>query len=94
MIATSDWRGMLRRLILTLVVVIVLAGCNQTMAPYSETTRLVENKIGAWFIGVAVVGLLLAAWASRRITRDRRNENAHYGHRRKRHPNASKSDDS
>jgi hypothetical protein len=85
---------MLRRLMVTLVVVIVLAGCNQAMAPYSEATRLVENKIGAWFIGLAIVGLLLAGWASHRMTRDKRKASRHYGHRRKRHSSASKSTDS
>ena len=70
---------MLRRVLVPLVVLASLAGCNQISEPVSNATRLAQSK---WFIGVAIVGLLLAASASWLLARDgriRRRE------RRKRH---------
>jgi hypothetical protein len=80
---------MLRRLpvplvvVVSLVVVASLAGCNQISQPASNATRLSQSK---WFIGVAVIGLLLAAWASWLIARDKRSRSGH-GSRRKRQAN-------
>jgi hypothetical protein len=81
--------GMLRRLpvplvvVVSLVVLVSLAGCNQISEPVSNATRLSQSK---WFIGVAVIGLLLAAWASWRMARDTRSRSGH-GNRRERHAN-------
>jgi protein-S-isoprenylcysteine O-methyltransferase Ste14 len=72
---------MLRRLLVPLVVVVFLAGCNQISEPVPNATRLAQSK---WFIGVAVIGLLLAAWASWRMGRDSR---IRHKDRRKRHAN-------
>ncbi len=71
---------MLRRLLVPLVVLVSLGACNQTAVPTSNAIRLAQSK---WFIGVAVVGLLLAGWASWRMARDTRTRSGH-GHRRKR----------
>ena len=81
--------GMLRRLpvplvvVVSLVVVLSLAGCNRISQPVSNATRLSQGK---WFIGVAVIGLLLAAWAAWRMARDARSRSGH-GNRRKRQAN-------
>jgi hypothetical protein len=84
LIAATDWSvGMLRRLLVSLVVVVSLAGCDQYSPPVSNETRLAQSK---WFIGVAVIGLLLAAWASWHMARDERSRRG-YGERRKRHAN-------
>lgn len=61
---------MLRRVLVPLVVLVSLAGCNQFSEPVPNATRLAQSR---WFIGVAVVGLLLAAWASWRMGRDSRS---------------------
>ena len=70
--------GMLRR-VLPLVVLVSLAGCNEISEPVSNATRLAQSR---WFIGVAVIGLLLASWASWRIGRDSR---IRHRERRRRH---------
>ena len=59
---------MLRRVV-PLVVLVFLAGCNQISEPVSNATRLAQSR---WFIGVAVIGLLLAGWASWLMGRDSR----------------------
>jgi hypothetical protein len=69
--------------VVSLVVVASLAGCNQISQPVSNATRLSQSK---WFIGVAVIGLLLAAWASWLIARDTRSRSGYWS-RRKRHAN-------
>ena len=71
---------MLRRMV-PLVVLVSLAGCNQISEPVSNATRLAQSR---WFIGVAVIGLLLASWASWRMGRDSRNR---HRDRRRRHAN-------
>lgn len=82
LIGVTHWSiGILRRLLVSLVVVVSLAGCNQYSQPVSNETRLAQSK---WFIGVAVIGLLLAAWASWRMARDERSRRD-YGERRQRH---------
>lgn len=74
---------MLRKLRVPLVVVVSLAGCNRISQPVSNATLLSRSK---WFIGVAVIGLLLAAWAAWRMARDTRPRSGH-GNRRKRQAN-------
>jgi hypothetical protein len=81
-IGVSDWQGgRLRRLIASVVVLASLAACRQDATYTSNTTRLDQSK---WFIGVAVIGLLLAAWAAWSIRRDTRHRSGHR-ERRKRH---------
>jgi hypothetical protein len=72
------------RSVVPLVVLVFLAGCNQISEPVSNATRLAQSR---WFIGVAVIGLLLAAWASWRMGRDSRSR---HRDRRKRHANNRK----
>ena len=77
---------MLRRVLVSLVVLASLAGCNQISEPVPNATRLAQSK---WFIGVAIVGLLLAGWASWRMGSDSRSR---HRERRKRHANNRKRD--
>ena len=74
---------MLRRVVVPLIVLVSIAGCNQISEPVPNATRLAQSR---WFIGVAVIGLLLAAWASWRMARDERSRRG-YGERRKRDAN-------
>ena len=71
--------GMVRRMLVPLVVVF-LAGCNRFSEPVPNATRLAQSR---WFIGVAVIGLLLASWASWRMARDKRSRNGHRDRRRR-----------